>query len=268
MRRKQATEASVPPLLVSPRRVPYGPFLFQVQVTRGVDYEIETCRDLKTWTSLSQGTAETELVEYVDSDASKVSYRFYRVRTGALYSPNIIGYASVPLPPGYSLISNPFKTPNNTVAGLFPDMPEFSAFCKFEMKLFKLTNNVMKNKAWSNPRETLSPGEGALICNPTDEFKAVNFCGEVMQGNLLNPVPSGFSIRSSLVPQPGRLDGDLRLPLADGDIIHLFDRDKQSYVEYKYPSKSWDIDPPIIGVGEAFWVGKSTPVNWVQSSNR
>jgi len=268
MRRKHAQEVVGPAVLMNPKRVPYGPFIFQVQLAKDCDYEIEVSRDLKTWTVLAKDVSQAETIEYVDADASKFSYRFYRVRTGTIYSVNVIGYAAVPLPPGYSLISNPFKTPHNTVPELFPDMPDWAAFCKFEMKLFKLTNNVLKNGIWSNPRETLSPGEGALICNPTDDFKVTNFVGEVMQGNLLNPVPSGFSIRSSLIPQPGRLDTDLKLPFSEGDVVHLFDRDKQTYLEYSYPSKRWDIDPPIIGVGEAFWVGKSSPVNWVQNAVR
>ncbi len=267
IRRKQQ-EVARPAVLVNPKRVPYGAFIFQFDVPKDEEYEIEASRDLKTWTILTKEVSQSEIVEYVDSEASKFSYRFYRVRTGSVYSANIFGYAAVPLPPGYSLISNPFKTQQNSVTDLFPDMPEWAAFCKFEMKLFKLTNNVMKNGRWSNPRETLSPGEGALICNPTDEFKITNFVGEVMQGNLLNPVPSGFSIRSSLIPQPGRLDTDLKLPFSEGDVVHLFDRDKQTYLEYTYPSKRWDIDPPTIGVGEAFWVGKSSPVNWVQNVMR
>ena len=265
IRRKNGQEVTGPAVLLNPKRVPYGAFIFQIQVTKDCEYEIEASRDLRTWVGLTTEVSQSETVEYVDSDASKFSYRFYRVKTSGVYSANVIGYAAVPLPPGYSLISNPFKTPNNSVTNLFPDMPEWSTFSKFEMKLFKLTNNVLKNGAWSNPRETLSPGEGALICNPTDEFKVTNFVGEVMQGNLLNPVPSGFSIRSSLIPQPGRLDTDLKLPFSEGDVVHLFDRDKQTYLEYTYPSKRWDIDPPTIGVGEAFWVGKSSPVNWVQN---
>lgn len=264
IRRKSTQEVLTSPLLVNPKRVPYGAFVFNLQVPRGVSYDIEVSRDLKNWELLHSDAAESELVEYIDTDASRFSYRFYRARAGAFYSSNVMGYAAVPLPPGYSLISNPFKSPDNRVAALFPNMPEWAAVCKFEMKLFKLTNNVMKNGVWSNPDETLSPGEGALICNPTDDFKVINFVGDVMQGNLLNPVPSGFSIRSSLLPRAGRLDMDLNLPFSEGDVVHLFDRDKQTYVEYIYPSRRWELEPPMIGVGEAFWVGKSAPVNWVQ----
>lgn len=266
--RRKKGEISTPPVMLSPKRVPYGPFVFQVQITEGCSYEIEASRDLKNWAVLVNAVSECETIEYVDADASKFSYRFYRVRAGGLFSTNVIGYAVVPLPPGYSLISNPFKAANNSVIALLPAMPEGTACCKFEMKLFKLTNNVVKNGKWSNPSETLSPGEGALVCNPTEEFKVINFVGEVMQGNLLNPVPSGFSIRSSLLPQSGRLDMDLGLPFSDGDVVHLYDRDKQSYVEHRYPSRKWDLDPPLVAVGEAFWVGKSAPVNWVQRSTQ
>ena len=50
---------------------------------------------------------------------------------------------------------------------------------------------------------------GAIFFNPTSDFKSINFVGEVLQGELLLPIASGFSIHSSRIPQPGRLHTDL-----------------------------------------------------------
>jgi len=77
----------------------------------------------------------------------------------------------------------------------------------------------------------------------------------------LLPIPPGFSIRSSLLPPPGSLD-ELGCPIADGDVIHLFDRDRQKYVLHPYEQDRWTAGLPVVGLGEAFWVAKAKPGNW------
>jgi hypothetical protein len=89
-------------------------------------------------------------------------------------------------------------------------------------------------------------------------------CSNVL-GYLSIPIPSGFSMRSSPVPQPGNLPEDLEFPIANGDVIHLFDRDKQQYVLYPYENGKWTAGTPMLGVGEAFWVAKTEPGDWTQN---
>src|SRR5947208_2878694 len=86
--------------------------------------------------------------------------------------------------------------------------------------------------------------------------------GEVQQGDLSLPIPAGFSVRSSIVPLPGQLDSDLVFPAAEDDVVHLYDRDRQKYVVYSFNSGKWSPEPPILGVGESFWVGKTFAGNW------
>jgi len=262
--RKSKPVVTAPPSLGSAARFPYGPFLFKFQIGKGTPYEIQASSNLQAWGPITSETSAGELVEYVDSDASKFSLRFYRVLSETVYS-NVIGYASINVPPGYSLIANPLHAPSNAVSAILPDMPDDTALNKFDTHLFKLTENAVKNDKWINPDETLSPGEGAIFFNPTSDFKNINFVGEVLQGELLRPIASGFSIHSSQIPKPGRLHADLGFPIQEGDVVHLFDRDHQKYVIYEYDRKKWDSNPPILGVGESFWIGKTTPGNWVQT---
>ncbi len=252
------------PTLASAKRFPHGPFQFQVGVTAGVPYEIQASSDMKNWNQVGVGTAAGETVDHLDSDASKFSFRFYRALCGELISKNIIGYASVSLPPGFSMICNPFNAPSNCVSSIFPELPDGTTLCKFDTSLFRLTNNSVKNGQWSNPNEKLIPGEGAIFFNPTTDFKTLNFVGDVSQGRLLNPIPAGMSIRSSLVPQPGRLNSDLGFPIAEGDVVHVFDRDQQKYTLYPFSVAAWERNPPVIGVGESFWISKTQPGNWVR----
>ncbi len=261
---KRTKVAVTAPRLGAAARFPYGPFQFAFQIAKGLSYDIQASSNLQMWEPISSESAATEAVEYVDSDASKFSLRFYRVLAETLSS-NVIGYASINVPPGYSLIANPLQAPSNALSAILPDMPDDTALNKFDTHLFKLTENAVKNGKWINPDETLSPGEGAIFLNPTSDFRNINFVGEVLQGELLRPIASGFSIHSSQVPKPGRLHADLDFPIQEGDVVHLFDRDHQKYVIYEYDRKKWESNPPILGVGESFWIGKTTPGNWVQN---
>ena len=92
-----------------------------------------------------------------------------------------------------------------------------------------------------------------------------SFVGEVCQGNLSTPIPSGFSLRGSLVPRAGNLVDDLSFPIAEGDVVHLFDRERQKYVLHPYTSGKWVAGQPLIGLGEAFWVAKTESRNWIQT---
>jgi len=253
-----------PPQLDSPVRFPYGPFQFKFQIPKGAAYEIQASPNLQTSQPLSSGKSSGEPVDYVDSDASKFSYRSYRVLAETVLSANAVGYATINVPPGYSMIANPLQARPNTVSAILPGMPDGTALNKFDTRLFKLTENTVKGGRWINANETLSPGEGAIFFNPTADFKHINFVGEVMQGNLLLPIAAGFSVRSSQLPKPGRLHADLGFPISDGDVVHLFDRDRQKYVIYEYEPKKWESNPPVVGVGESFWIGKTKPGNWVQ----
>lgn len=258
-------EAAQAPRLSGAVRVPYGPFQFKVQLGRGLPYELQASTDLRNWSTLAQGSAAGEVLEYVDSEAFKFSYRFYRAIAGGRRSVEVIGYAVVTLPPGFSLVANPLRAPNNSVAELFGGWPDGTTLHKFDTRLFRLTENSVRGGKWTNPGEQFVPGEGAIFFNPTQDYRHQTFVGEVLQGNLSMPIPAGFSLRGSLVPQPGQLREDLRFPVADGDVIHLFDRDKQQYVLYPWSQGKWQSGTPVLSVGEAFWVAKTSPANWTRS---
>jgi hypothetical protein len=263
--RKGRQATMTPPHLDSTVRFPYGPFQFKFQVNKGASYEIQASSNLQNWLTITASKSTGEPVDYVDSTAHKFNHRFYRVMAEAVLSDNVVGYVAVNVPPGYSMIANPLHAPSNAVSAILAGMPEGTTLNKFDTRLFKLTENSLKNGKWSNSDETLSPGEGAILFNPTSDFRNLNFVGEVRQGNLLTTIASGFSIRSSQIPRPGRLHAELGFPVADGDVVHLFDRDKQSYVIYEYDPKQWDSNAPVVGVGESFWIGKKSPGNWVQN---
>lgn len=255
------------PVLSEARRFPYGPFSFKASLSSGAAYTILASSDLNHWNPIASGTGSAQGLEYLDSDASKFSNRFYRVIANDLSSQNVIGFIAITLPPGFSLIANPLESPHNTVADLFKGWPEGTCLNRFDTRLFKLSENIFAHNRWTQPEEKLLPGDGAIFFNPTNDYKSHSFVGEVLQGHLARPVPAGFSLRSSSVPQAGNLADDLHFPIADGDIIHLFDRDHQKYVLYPFENGKWKSGPPILGVGEAFWIAKTEPGNWTREVN-
>jgi hypothetical protein len=264
-RRQQVTDDA--PELAEPIRNPYGAFRFVIKAAKGTAFEIHASTNLKVWRTIAQETMAGEEVEYVDPEASKFSFRFYRVKAGEMFSTSVVGYATTTLPPGCSMIANPFDAQSNEVAYLLKGMPEGTRLNKFDAQLYQLRENYFRNGKWTNPHERLVPGEGALVYNPTLDYRPLNFVGRIVPGSLTLPIPQGFSVRSSLVPLPGRLDTDLGFPMAVGDSLHLFDRDKQDYVIYEYDPEKWEANPPMISVGESFWIAKSAPGNWSQTAS-
>ncbi len=262
--RRGNAEPLAPPILRQPERFPYGPFRWRAQLPTGANYSVLASPNLRAWIPVFHGKAQDSQIEYVDSEAPRFPYLFYRLIIGEVYSANVIGYASVALPPGFSMIANPFDS-SATVSDTFKNWPEGTSINRFDTRQFRLVENTVKSGKWLATSEKLLRGEGLIFFNPTSDYKMASFVGEVCQGNLSAPIPSGFSLRASLVPQAGNLVEDLGFPIANGDVIHLFDRERQKYVLHPFTDGKWPAGPPIVAVGEAFWVAKTEARNWVQN---
>src|SRR5438128_4849705 len=124
--------------------------------------------------------------------------------------------------------------------------------------------NTFSAGAWSIPSMTLNPGEGVFVQPTTATY--FTFIGDVPQGTLANPFPSGDSIRSSMVPQTGPIDTDLGLPLINNDVIYRYDNAAGNLVGYVYysdgQSYAWVPEVPVPRVGESFWIRTTTSRTW------
>ena len=256
---------SAPPVLKDAVRQPNGTFQFKAQLAKGTPFVVQSSIDAENWSPLLNGVSPGELTSYADGQASRFNYRFYRLLAGHAQASNVLGYVSTTLPPGFSMIANPLESPINTVGKVFKDWPDGTTLNKFDTQQFRLIENAVNFGQWTNPSESLRPGEGAIFFNPTSDYRSICFTGEVRTRNLSVAVSPGFSIRSSPMPQPGRLVEDLEFPIANGDVIHLFDRDKQQYALHPYENGQWTNGTPMISVGEAFWVAKTEPGNWTRN---
>ncbi len=191
-----------------------------------------------------------------------------------VYSVNAVGYVNKTIPPGFSMIANPLNNTaanGNTVGVLFPSVPNGTTIFKFNESTHLFEGNSYLF-GWSNPNVTLLPGEGAFINNPTATTFTNTFVGEVMQGGpgtpnptLSNPIPIGFSIRSSQVPQKGQLDTDLKFPAVNGDSIFQFNNATGLYEGHSYLF-GWS-SPPTNDIAEAFFVNKVAATTWTRDFN-
>mgnify|MGYP006969320779 CR=1 FL=1 len=185
-----------------------------------------------------------------------------------VYSLNVVGYYNVTIPPNsFALIANQLNTTNNTIAALLPSVPPGTQFFKY------VTGTGWQSYlfdefelAWTpDGNATLNPGEGGFIKNNTSQPLTITFVGEVLQGSLTNPIPAGFAVRSSMVPQAGTLTA-LAFPAVPGDQVYKY-TPGSGYTSYLFDEfeLAWTPSDPSVGVGEAFFSRKGQAVNWVRN---
>jgi len=194
-----------------------------------------------------------------------------------VYSVNAVGYVNQTIPHGYSMIANPLVAPTNTLNALLPpaSMPPLATFFKFTPSGYSVSivDDIdiiwVKNGIPDGDTETIDFGDGVFILNPAGSF-TVTWVGEVSQGTpITNPLPSGYSIKSSKVPQAGLLTTDLGYPPSPLDLVLKFNAVTQSYLSYTFD----DIDliwvngmgmpeEPSLGIAEAAFFLTGAPKSW------
>jgi hypothetical protein len=184
-----------------------------------------------------------------------------------VYSVNVVGYANVTLQPGYNLIANPLNSTNNTIAALLPGVPGLTVYKYAPGSGYSTYTFDEFDLVWlPNGQATLNPGEGAFIRNPTATNIVVTFVGEVLQGLLTNSLPVGYSLKSSMVPQVGKIDEVLQFQAQAGDTLYKF-TPGQGYQSYTFDEFDlvWLPSSPIINVGEAFFLRRMAAGQWVRN---
>jgi len=194
-----------------------------------------------------------------------------------VFSVNAVGYVKVTVPTGkLQLLANPLNQPNNDLNIILPLKDDGSQDGVTIYRFNPVSGQYRNAIGWAgngagmggvwltadpDPNATvINPGEGFFVNNITAGDVDLTFVGEVMQGNLSNPIPANgaLSIRSSQVPQQGALGdpgaaGTLLFPATDGDTVYVFDPTIQMYKDaYTYNGTAG-----VIGGG--FWSSASDP---------
>lgn len=182
-----------------------------------------------------------------------------------VYSVNAVGYVNLTLKAGkFNLIANPLDAGagNNIVSKLLNGVATGTTVYQYGASGYTINAYDTDLGGWDNANMVMAPGEGFFVLLKGADT-TITFVGEVMQGTLSNPLPKGFSLRASQVPQAGKLQADLKFTPAAGDTIYTFDP-ASGYTIYAFDPDlgGWDPSDPQIAVGQAFWVLKKAAGTW------
>lgn len=188
-----------------------------------------------------------------------------------VYSINVVGYYNVTVPAnGFFMIANQLNTTNNTINGLMGAVADGSQFFKYSGGYAGYVYDAFAGASgeWtgSPANPAVNVGEGGMFRDAGGgSGQVLTFVGEVLQGNLVNDLPIGNSLRSSKVPQQGTATGDLLVPGEDGDQIFVYNAGYAGYVYDAFAGDTggWtgggvDIKGPTIKVGQGFFYKKAT----------
>jgi len=183
-----------------------------------------------------------------------------------VYSINVVGYANVTIPANaFGLIANPLNNTNNTIGNLIANPSPGTKFYKYNGGYTVYTFDA-DDLVWTpDANATLAPGEGGFVRNFGGTPMTLTFVGEVLQGNLTNNVPNGYSIRSSKVPQTGGVTSLLNYQPAPGDKVYKY---AGGYTVHTFDADDlvWTPSEPVINVGESFFSLRfSGGTDWVRT---
>jgi len=191
---------------------------------------------------------------------------------GSVYSLNIVGYSTATNGLGYSIISNPLNATNNQINAVYSDAPDNSQIYRFEggayHLYFKDADNGWTDGQTGNPGSfALNPGE-AIFFHPGGAYTKT-YVGEVQLGST-NVVPTGYSMRASVIPQTGLLQTDLLYPGGDNDQLYKFENGAY-HLYFKDADNGWtdgqtgNPSEPTLTIGQGAFFHPAAARNWVRN---
>jgi len=175
-----------------------------------------------------------------------------------VYSVNVVGYINQSLPTGFRMIANQLDNGSgNKVANLIPNPPDGTYVFKFNPANGGYIQIDFADGAWEGDdvNMVLAPGEGVFISSPAAHN--VTFVGEVRTGLSSIPIPTGFSIKSSVVPQSAPISV-MGFVGTEGDYIYRFNPSNGGYFQDDFADGAWEGDSggvaPTPNIAESFFV--------------
>jgi chitodextrinase len=258
--------AVVRPGISSSQLLPNGSFSLAAPGSVGRTNTVHVSSDLVTWTFLTNLVNTSGTVTLVDPEAAIVGRRFYRVWAQSLFLSNVVGFAKVSVPSGYSILANQFVPATNKVSAVLAGVPGGTSLSKFRPVTgdFSINNYDPIFQEWLDPNQTFGNGDAGFILNPTTNAFTVTFHGQVPQGLLTLGMPAGYSMLASLLPQGGLIQSQLGFPGASGDTVFLYRNGRYRTSQYDPLLGGWDFEPNV-NVGEGFFLFKTGATNWTRS---
>jgi len=189
-----------------------------------------------------------------------------------VYSQNVVGFVNTTLKSGYNLVCPPLKATNDTVAAIFPTVPDGTTVARWDGAnqtfLSAATYDSIIFAGWDDPTMLITAGEAVFIFVGADT--TLTFVGEVRQGALSTPLVGGYSLVGSQVPQNGGITTVLGFTPSDGTTCASWDAANQTYLSaFTYDSiifGGWDQEP-VLGISEGVFIFSGGPGQWTRTFN-
>jgi len=189
-----------------------------------------------------------------------------------VYSVNVVGYVNMTLTGEFNLIGNQLDDKaGNLVTNIMKGVPNQTVVYKFNGTGYDGLTYLTAINNW-NPIQfrqmTMAPGEGVFVKKPAAASQInLTFVGEVLEGELHNPVPVGFEIYTTMVPQAGGLVSVHNYAPANQDVVYKYS------AATGYVGKTWltalnrwqPAGEPVVEVGEAIFINSKTVKDWVRT---
>jgi hypothetical protein len=147
----------------------------------------------------------------------------------------IVDSHTMMVPPGFSLISNPLFRGGNTVVEILTSVPEGTILYRFDNRTKTFSVNSFDFAKWSNESESLKPGEGAFVFNPSDSPLEPKFTGEFAFEKIAERA-TGFYLVSCGAVQACRIEEFLNFPPSK-EMYYRFENGK--YVVSNFIFGNW-----------------------------
>ncbi|MBO61474.1 MAG: hypothetical protein CMO63_05840, partial [Verrucomicrobiales bacterium] len=221
------------------------------------DYSLDLL-NWKQFTSDSSASGEVRIPFNRPAGIKNLFIRTWEEDTG--YAARALGYVTLTVPSGYSLVANPLSNGGNRVSDIFPAVPSGSTLSKFSAKTGKWEANTFTD-VWSQPGMTLAPGEGAVFNNVGAAFDVV-LAGFTPWSETTLGIPAGKSVVSPRLAKGGLLSSRLGLPRIDGLTVELLNNDTGKYDAYTVSDGAWLPTEPAVALGQAFIVKSPSAIEW------
>ena len=167
--------------------------------------------------------------------------------------PDVCSY-TISIPPCGKLMANQCSN-DNRITTLLPGLPIGTHLWKFRNSDHTWSFNEFTT-GWSNPSQTLAPGEGAMLSNPSGAAFDVVIAGWANTPVL--PLPycssSGLFLVSGQSPAPASYEDIMGCVASDGALLYRYNPTMCAYSVYTYFFGEWDPLGTHADVGESVWV--------------
>jgi len=186
-----------------------------------------------------------------------------------VYSLNIVGYVTYTQQANvFNIMANPLNTTNNSVANVFSSAASYPGLTVYKRNIgggYDQSTFDPDLLAWTDPTLTVDPGTGVWLSTPPGNTFTNTFVGEVIL-NSTNPIPAGYSIKSSVVPQAGALQTALNYQPALGDGAFLWNGTGYDIYSYDPDLVAWTPSQPNIAVAQGFWIfNNGAAKTWIRN---